>query len=392
MPKLKTKIKKVNKYLLVKIILPLVYIFYSQKNIDNKKFIFVILRSTTFEPSFQYMYDYLQKNYQLTIHSHYLQQDVPHDKVHKFIRLLQFIKDAATAKYIVLCDSSIYTGCISKRKGQKIMNIWHGCGAFKKFGFSCADKIFGSTYEQMVKYPLHPDYDLVTTSSPNVNWAYKEAIRPKNPACIKALGISRTDILFDENFKKKAYQHVYSLFPMAKNKKIILYAPTFRGRVKRAQAPNALEVEFFMQELSNEFILLIKHHPFVKNRPQLPCNTLNFAMDVTESLTINELLCVSDVCISDYSSLIFEYSLFEKPMLFFAFDKANYDDWRGFYYDYSEMTPGPICTTNIELINRIKSLDTWFSVDQIRKFKKYFMSACDGHSTERILNEFLKNT
>lgn len=390
MLKFKSKLKKVNKYLLTKMILPMVYKFYSRKSIDEKKFIFVMLRVVSLEPSFQYMYDYLLKNYQFTIHCHYLQQDVPHDKIHKFIRLFRFMKDAATAKYIVLCDSSIYAGCIPKRRGQKIMNTWHGCGAFKKFGFSCADKIFGGTYKEMLKYPLHPNYDLVTTSSPNVNWAYQEAIHPKNPSCIKALGISRTDVLFDKSFKEQAYQHLYLLFPYAKNKKVILYAPTFRGRVKRAEAPNALEVEFFMKELSHEFVLLIKHHPHVKKRPQLPHNSSTFAMDVTETLSINELLCVSDICISDYSSLIFEYSLFEKPMLFFAFDKADYDDWRGFYYDYSEMTPGPICTTNTDLIDYIKSIDTWFSIDRIRKFKNFFMSSCDGRSTERILNEFLE--
>ena len=102
-------------------------------------------------------------------------------------------------------------------------------------------------------------------------------------------------------------------------------------------------------------------------------------------MQIDDLLCVSDICISDYSSLVFEYSLFERPMIFFAYDKAEYDDWRGFYYDYDEMTPGPICTENEEMIDYIQNLDTRFNKQEIADFHYKFMRSCDGHATERIL-------
>ena len=102
-------------------------------------------------------------------------------------------------------------------------------------------------------------------------------------------------------------------------------------------------------------------------------------------MSIEDLLCVSDVCISDYSSLVFEYSLFEKPMIFFAYDLDNYYDWRGFYYDYKDFVPGPIHTTCEEMIDYIKNLDTQFDKNKVIEFKNKFMSACDGHATERIM-------
>ena len=110
-----------------------------------------------------------------------------------------------------------------------------------------------------------------------------------------------------------------------------------------------------------------------------------FVCDGSGSMNIDELLMASDICISDYSSLVFEYSLFERPMLFYAYDLEDYCDWRGFYYDYSEMTPGPVCRTNEEMIDYIKNIDTRFDRQKVRDFRLRFMGSCDGHSTDRIL-------
>ena len=103
-------------------------------------------------------------------------------------------------------------------------------------------------------------------------------------------------------------------------------------------------------------------------------------------MTIEDLLCVSDICISDYSSLVFEYSLFERPMLFFAYDLDEYFDWRGFYYDYNELTPGPVCKTNDEMIDYISHLEERFDRQKVIDFKEKFMRSCDGHATDRILH------
>jgi len=108
-------------------------------------------------------------------------------------------------------------------------------------------------------------------------------------------------------------------------------------------------------------------------------------MDITKDLDIEQLLCVSDICISDYSSLIFEYSLFERPMIFYAYDLDNYFDWRGFYYNYDELTPGPIVTSTEEIIDYIQNLDTRFDKAEVHAFREKFMSACDGHATDRIV-------
>lgn len=114
-------------------------------------------------------------------------------------------------------------------------------------------------------------------------------------------------------------------------------------------------------------------------------------MDVTTDLDIDKLLCVSDICISDYSSLIFEYSLFERPMIFYAYDLEDYFDWRGFYYNYDDLTPGPVVTETEEIIDYIQNLDTRFDKEQVHVFREKFMSACDGCATDRIMELVRKN-
>ena len=100
-------------------------------------------------------------------------------------------------------------------------------------------------------------------------------------------------------------------------------------------------------------------------------------------MPIEDLLFTADMCITDYSSLIFEYSLFERPMIFYAFDLDQFYDYRGFNYPYDySFLPGPIVKTNEELINAIKQGKADPTV--ISDFRERFMGACDGRSTERI--------
>ena len=140
--------------------------------------------------------------------------------------------------------------------------------------------------------------------------------------------------------------------------------------------------------LMNDYVLIIKHHQTVAELPPIPEDLKNsFAFDMTRGsgMDISELMTVSDVCISDYSSLVFEFALFERPVAFFAYDLDDYIDNRGLYYDYDEITPGPVCKTTSELCDYLESLRKGFDSSEITAFKNRFMNACDGHSTERIV-------
>ena len=383
--KMKALEGKFHKFWTLKVEYPALYKKYAKEPVQENKVVFFEVRLEQLTNSFQTLYKALEKDGSYDIHTHFLRNTFVKRKVYDD-NCRAFIKDIATAKYVFANEASNVLSCVPMRPETIVTQTWHGCGAFKKFGFSTADLIFGLNREQQLKYPFYKNYTHVTISSPEVAWAYEEAMNlSDHPEIIKPVGVSRTDVFYDQEFISRAYEKLHEEMPESIGKKVILYAPTFRGRVANGKAPTKLDIPMFMEALGDEYVLLIKQHPLVRKRPKVPAECAQFAKDVTNTMQIDDLLCVSDICISDYSSLVFEYSLFERPMIFFAYDKAEYDDWRGFYYDYDEMTPGPICTENEEMIDYIQNLDTRFNKKEVADFRYKFMRSCDGHATERIL-------
>ena len=299
-------------------------------------------------------------------------------------RCLELMRDMADARCIFLCDACDVVSCVPLRDKTKVVQLWHACGAFKKWGMSTADKKFGGTRKEVERHPFYKNLDLVTVSSPEVAWAYREAMMLEgSPEIVQALGVSRTDVFFDQEFLNEAHHTIAQAVPQIKGKKVVLYAPTFRGHASEAEGPDQLDICAMRDALVGEWVLLIKHHPYVKYPAPIPDDCCDFAFMVNDQ-RIDQLLCVADACISDYSSLVFEYSLFERPMLFFAYDLEDYDDWRGFYYDYDELTPGPVVKTTGEIVDYLASLDEHFDSSEVVAFRTKFMSACDGCATERV--------
>lgn len=387
MKKLKKYIGEKRKDKLLFEILPKVYNEHKDEPIDEKKVIFIELRLPDVSNSFRVLYDELKENYDFDVHVHLLRNTFVPRK--EYIRRCKaMLADAATAKYIFVNEASEVLSCVDMRKETVVTQLWHACGAFKKFGKSTAELIFGPNAEQLKRHPNNKNYTHVTVSSPEIIWAYAEAMDLKGQEhIIKPVGTSRTDVFFRPETIENAFAHLYEKFPAAKGKKIILFAPTFRGRVARAKTPDCFDIEAFYKAFGEEYVLVTKHHPLVKELPEIPAHLKGtFVYDATKTMTIEDLLCVSDICISDYSSLVFEYSLFERPMLFYAYDLDNYFDWRGFYYPYDELTPGPVCKTNEEMIDYIQHIEERFDRQKVIDFRNKFMSACDGHATERVMD------
>lgn len=384
-----SKLRRIRKHYRYKVYFPKVYSSYCTEPVQENKVLFLEMRFTKLSNSFELIYKALEESGEYDLKCSYVQFNFIRGR--EFTqRVNEMLKELATAKYVFVDDASLILSSIPLRKETVAINLWHACGAFKKFGRSTAELKFGSSAATLDKYPNYGNLTHVTVSSPEVVWAYEEAMHlPKG--IVKATGVSRTDQFYDKEFVESRKQKLYEIMPEAKDKKVILYAPTFRGHVATASSPDRIDFERFCRELGNEYVIVCKHHPFVKNPPIIPEELQHFARDLTKYLSIEDLLCCADICISDYSSLVFEYSLFEKPMIFYAYDYDNYCDWRGFYYDYSEFTPGPVVQTEDELLNSIKNIDTQFDKQKVIDFKEKFMGSCDGHATERII-ELMKES
>lgn len=375
------------KWIVFKCIYPFWYFMCSKKRVEDRKILFVENHLPKLSDNYTLLYETLEKKgYHLTVH--YLQVA---DSSWKDIipRTLHMLKDMATARCVFLSESNSVFGCIALRKETKLVQLWHACGAFKKWGFSVAEKSFGEDSKNLLRYSGHRNYTLVPVSGQAVCWAYAQAFGLSEQAgIIKPLGVSRTDMYYDVKAHARARQKLSKLPLSIGNRRVMLYAPTFRGDIKQAKAPDKLDIKQIYDRFHNEYVLFIKQHPFIRERMDIPKSCENFAMEITNQLTTEELLMTADLCITDYSSVVFDYSLMEKPMFFFAYDLEEYYDERGFYYPYEEFVPGPIVKNTSELIEGIENIKQ-YDMEKIRKFKAAYMTGCDGHATERILEAVL---
>lgn len=380
-------IKSIVKWLVFKCIYPCCYRLTSRKHVNRNKIIFVENHQDYLTDNFKLLYQELKKR-GFELHVHYLKvassgwKDI-------ILRSSALLRDMGDASCVFLNESNSLFGAFKLRKETKLIQIWHACGAFKKWGYSAAGKSFGEDEKNLDRYSGHRNYTLVPVSGKEVCWAYEEAfgLAPED-GIVKPLGVNRTDVFFDNEFLSKAREHLKKEVPWLNGRKVILYAPTFRGDIRNAQAPDKLKLEQFYDYLQKDYILLIKQHPFIKEHCVIEEKYTAFCKEIKHEMTMEELIAVADICITDYSSVIFDFSLMQRPILFFAYDLEDYYDERGFYYPYETFVPGPVLRNSQDLISCIRRIDE-FDYTEIKAFRQRFMSGCDGHSTERILNEIL---
>ena len=304
----------------------------------------------------------------------------------------ELVRSAATAGLVFLDDASDVMSCLPLRPETRVAQLWHACGAFKRWGMATAGLGHGASAADIDRHPGYENLSLVSVSSPEVIPAYAEAMNlAGREDIIKPLGVSRTDVFFDPAFRSDARRQLDAAFPEAVGRKVVFYAPTFRGAPLSAQGPGELDIALLRERLGDGCALVVKHHPFVKQPPAIPPDCRGFAFDASSAgLPVNMLLCAADVLVTDYSSVIFEYALLDRPMAFFAPDLDEYNDGRSFFYPYEEMTPGPIVKATSELADALEAqLRGDFDRSGLAAFRERFMSACDGRSTERILAALL---
>ena len=379
------------KWIVFKVIYPLIYFFGSLRKIVPEKIIFIENHGTQLSNDYSLLFEELKnRGYLLQVHFLGMSTLSWWNIVRKTIAL---IWDMSTASCVFVNESNSALGAFTMRKDTKLIQLWHACGAFKKWGYSVADKSFGDDKKNLEMYSGHRNYHLVPVSGAEVCWAYEEAFGLQGQSdIIRPMGVSRTDVFFSEDKKAQAYEEFYKWAEQlgdihVKGRKVIVYAPTFRGDIRGAKSPDQLDVQLLAQ-LREEYVVLLKQHPFVQEAFCIPEECRDFCVEMKKELSMEELLMVADILVTDYSSVVFEYALMHRPMFFFAYDIEDYYDERGFYYPYEEFVPGPIVRTTEELLHHIRHIKQ-YDRKRLEQFRDRYMSGCDGHSTERILDYVL---
>ncbi len=288
-------------------------------------------------------------------------------------------KALATAKYVFLNDNFMPMADLNFSKEAVITQLWHAEGAFKKFGLSAPLTDGVADREKKCSEKL----TYVICSSKNVVPVYSEAFGIDEEK-ILPLGAPRIDLLLSERNIKELRNTFDEKHPECKNRKLILYAPTFRenGDADKKLLDN-IDMKKFNDELGDEYSLLIKLHPQINSS-----KPVEGAVDVTKGHDIGELTLISDMLITDYSSACMDFALLSKPCIFFAFDLEEYEKERSFYFDYEEYVPGEVAKTFDEVIEAIKNPRK--SEDKLRSFRDFNFDYSDCKNAERIYNKIFK--
>ncbi|MGI6265107.1 MAG: CDP-glycerol glycerophosphotransferase family protein, partial [Acutalibacteraceae bacterium] len=297
----------------------------------------------------------------------------PHSRKDKLRLFWHFF----SSKVIVTDDYFRYFRYFQLKKKQKVIQIWHACGAFKKFGldYPAADI--------QTELKTHCQYDTVVVSAEGVREKYARAFGIGVDR-VRALGVPRTDKLLDPAFIEAEKRAFFAAHPAFAGKKILLYAPTFREegmQGKRVRLNPKLDWAALSRELGEDTVLIVKNHPVMKYDllgGDKFSNIVNMPGENTSRLMI-----VCDVMITDYSSVIFEAALLNKPTVFYCPDFTSYE--RDFYLRFPEDLYGELTTDQAGLLAAVRAALDTPRADRLEEFKQTYMGACDGHSTQRVV-------
>ena len=294
----------------------------------------------------------------------------------------------ATSRYFIIDDYYFPIYVVKPRSGVEIIQLWHSAGALKKFGLSTEGKPFGPSRDYLKHVNIHGNYTKAFVSSSEVIPYFAEAFNISEER-IFPLGVPRTDYFFAEELIEKVQFDFYARFPELVDKKILLYAPTFRGKSHdQAAFELPFDLGYLERELSDEYALIIHLHPYMA--ADLDLGRDGFAYHMRDTFGIQELLAVTDLLITDYSTVFFDYSLLGRPIIFYPYDLEDYKNSRDFYYSYEDIIPGPMATDTISLVNLVKSGP--FDQNRMTNFRNRFFDYQDGRAAERIVENIFSTS
>ncbi len=229
------------------------------------------------------------------------------------------------------------------------------------------------------------NYDYIITSSSKNKPILASAFGVKEEQ-IKALGYADIDRLFDEDRIENSKNQILSKYPELKNKKIVLYAPTFRGEGVYEKKFLDTDIDNIANTLGNDYFVIYKMHPILNEKISL--GSANNLKNLSNE-DIYDLFSVADVLISDFSSIIYDFSILEKPVILHAPDLKEYEEERGLYVNYETFSPYKITRNEEELIETLKNINTT-DKDDLISFKNNYFDFKDKNAAKRIA-EFTSN-
>ncbi len=300
---------------------------------------------------------------------------------------LRYLYYMATAKVWVF--DSRQPEFLRRRKGTYYIQTWHGT-PLKRLALDMDDVFMAGesdidTYKNFFVKNVST-WDYLISQNPFSSETFRRCFDFHKE--MLEIGYPRNDILFRENTKEDNIR-LRRRLGLPLDKKIILYAPTFRddefSEEEKYEFQPKISFDALKRELGDEYVMIVKYHYLIMDAVDWsPYEGFIYHFD--QSRDIAELFIVSDLLITDYSSVMFDYSILKRPMFFFAYDLDKYkNELRGFYFSYSGEMPGPISVTTEDLIRDIKNYSPDEYSEKYEKFCKKYNSVDDGKASIKVM-------
>jgi len=283
---------------------------------------------------------------------------------------------------------------IKKREGVHYIQTWHGT-PLKKLALDMDSvNMAGDTNIERYKKNFYDNtrtWDYLLSQNSYSTEIFKRAFAFDKK--VLEIGYPRNDILFYGN-NEEYIKGIKQKLGLPEDKKILLYAPTWRDNEYYEKGSykfsNAMDFDKLMEELGEEYVCIVKYHYLVKESLDWsPYKGFVYEFNMCEDIAM--LYLAADMLITDYSSVMFDYSLLKRPMLFFTYDLENYkDNLRGFYFNFLEEAPGPVVRTTEELIDSILYYKEDTYRDKCEAFYKKYNHADNGKASEAVV-ELIQN-
>lgn len=366
---------------------------------DKKKVLFISFHGRGYSDNPKAIYEYLRSQNKdleyIWAIKNYKKKNIEIEgaKVIEYFSIPYFYYLARCKYWVVNCKLPAY---VLKKGNQVYLQTWHGT-PLKRLAHDIVLDNKDTTFyrSKMSAKEMYETYDIdvakynyMISPNPFSTQVFSSAFQINRERLIET-GYPRNDVLV--NTSKEEIEALKTKMGLPKNKKIILYAPTWRDNSYITQGYTfKLQVDFkkWQDILGNEYVVIFKPHYLIINDFDIK-QFSGFVYEASATSDIAQLYLVSDILVTDYSSVFFDYSILNRPMYFYMFDLEEYaSELRGFYFDIYETLPGPIVEDEDDLLNNLKNQT--FDYGRLESFNKEFNTFHDGTCSKKVCEYLFK--
>ena len=369
------------------------YHVYSKKPIQENTILFETFMAKNYSDSPKYIYEYIAKNYPGKYKCVWALNDgheVPYgaEVVKRFS--FKYAYYLAVSKYFVFNVRQPLW--YRKREGQVFVETWHGT-PLKRLVFDQEEVTSASPKYKQQFYRQRQEWDYLVSANPFSTKTFRSCFMYEGK--MLEYGYPRNDILYWPN-KDQIAKDLRKKLGIPEDKKTILYAPTWRDDEHYGKGEYkftlALDLKLMMEKLSDEYVVLLRTHHYIADNIDTT-GLEGFVYNLSKYDDISEIYLISDICITDYSSVFFDFANLKRPVLFYTYDIEKYkNQLRGFYIDMNTEVPGPLLYTSEEVVNAILHIDQ-INEEYKERYEEFYKRFCcydDGNASKHIVEEVFK--